>query len=315
MPESLTVLGTYRSPFAVALGEDCSGLQAPTRIAGFDASAVLPALSWAGDTPIVDRPPVSAPAAVLFIGEPWGEPGTWDPVSRHVDVWWAKGLFLTMDAGARELTRAVDRLSGAMAIWTSRLASWIEAVAHQDVGRTGPTRILGQHLPAVVEGYEEVMPAHSGLVTTLGDGSSPVDAASWRVIVRSVGEGLDVPDEHRLLSDARAWMRRQDYRRAIIDAASASEMVLTEILDWKLAASAPALEERLSADRRTLVRLKDLLAPLVPVANDRLDRFVTTRHEVMHKAYEATQADASEAVAIAEELVALIYPIDALLGS
>jgi hypothetical protein len=314
MPQSLTVLGTYRRPFAVALGEDCSGLKAPTRIAGFDATAVLPSVTWGGDMPVIDRPPVTPPAAVLFIGEPWGEPGTWDPVSRHVDVWWARGLFLTMDAGARELSRAVDRLSGAMALWTSRLASWIEAIAQQDVGRTGPSRVLGEQL-AVVEGYEEIMPAQSGAVTTLGDGSQPVDAASWTVIVRSVGEGLDVPDEHRLLSDARAWLRRQDYRRAIIDAASAAELVLTELLDWKLAASSPALDERLSADKRTLTRLKDLLAPLVPVDKQRLDRFVTTRNEVMHKSYVSTHAEATEAVAIAEELVALIYPIDALLGS
>jgi hypothetical protein len=39
-----------------------------------------------------------------------------------------------------------------------------------------------------------------------------------------------------------------------------------------------------------------------------------TRNAVMHKSYEATGSEASDAMAVAEELVALIYPIDALLG-
>jgi hypothetical protein len=61
-------------------------------------------------------------------------------------------------------------------------------------------------------------------------------AASRSILRKSLNAGsigIAVPDEHLLLRDARGAVRRQHYRRSVLDAATATELALTAALRAK----------------------------------------------------------------------------------
>lgn len=143
------------------------------------------------------------------------------------------------DSGLQDIGLAVNE---SIYDWYLRLRDWLESLAHVDLGH--------EHAEQSVTGRSEVetawwvattrLPGERGyalvnppLTMQLRD-TTHVDRQDWRRAVRETNAGRDPTDSHLLLRDARAAFNRGVFRRCVLDAATAVEVVLSPILTQKV---------------------------------------------------------------------------------
>ena len=111
------------------------------------------------------------------------------------------------------------------------------------------------------------------------------------------------PLEHRLLLEAKARLRAGDTRRAVLDAASATEIALTVLLDKSLQGLPTNIVNVVQRERRGI---SDLAAVLrsdlgVTVRTDLVDSVARPRNKAIHSGQVPSRDVAAKAVKAAEE--------------
>lgn len=138
----------------------------------------------------------------------------------------------------------------------------------------------------------------------------PVPAVAWRELLANVAAGKEPPLEEQLSRDSRAAFARGQLRRSVIDAASASEIVLHRLI------STTVTEEHMpnSEYRKRLKKLdKQPLGELVAIAEkagiDRtvdiaaLTELVHVRNDAIHRGTTPSHVDAFKAMQAAVDLL------------
>jgi HEPN domain-containing protein len=127
--------------------------------------------------------------------------------------------------------------------------------------------------------------------------------------------GRKPPAEWLFIGDARSLMKTGDYRRAVIDAGTAAELAMTEILDQYLATTESDTRNALLSRSRTLegraTLIKELNAGEIPT--DFTPGLKNPRNRAAHGGEQPTRSVAQKAVEIAEEIVEQAHPILGLL--
>jgi hypothetical protein len=209
----------------------------------------------------------------------------------------------------------VGGLFNAVDGWTALLAEWIEVLAEQDTGRPG-SAIDGVHVSAqgltlwTVEESLRSFPASDHRITVNMRTAPVIDPPLWRRILRQVAAGRPVPQEHLLLADARAWLARNQFRRAIIDAGTAVELALTRRLDAALSPLEADLQRNLSAEHRTLGRLGGALRDVIDVDDLKLRRLTESRNKAVHANLAPSRDEARDALDTALQVVSLVEPLE-----
>jgi hypothetical protein len=141
----------------------------------------------------------------------------------------------TSDQGLQDIGLEVNQ---SIYDWYLLLRDWLEVLAHVDLGHehaemfvsgrspvetawwVATTRILGER------GYSLVNPP----ITVRLPDSPHVHKGAWQRAVREANAGRLPPEAHLLLRDARAAANRRLHRRCVLDAATATEVVLSPLL-------------------------------------------------------------------------------------
>lgn len=127
------------------------------------------------------------------------------------------------------------------------------------------------------------------------------------------------PAEWLFIRDARSLLRAGEYRRAVIDAATAAELTLTALLDrhFSETSTGPAISEALLDRSQTLGGRRKLVGELMPGhVPARFQQEVTEpRNLAAHTGDMLTKQTAAAAVAKATELVEGAYPLEAFVPS
>jgi HEPN domain-containing protein len=120
------------------------------------------------------------------------------------------------------------------------------------------------------------------------------------------------PAEWLFIRDARSLLRAGEYRRAVIDAATAAELTLTALLDRHFSAKSTdaAISEALLDRSQTLGGRCKLVNELIPgKVPARFQQEVTEpRNLAAHTGNMLTRQTGEAAVAKATELVEVVYP-------
>jgi hypothetical protein len=142
-------------------------------------------------------------------------------------------------------------------------------------------------------------------------------ANTFQAVLDRAGSGDAVPSTHLFLRSARQARWRDQRRSAVLDAATAAELALTELLDERLSSSDPAVVEVVRGGAREMGRLVGVLKGMGETRlPDNLQRdLINVRNRAIHGGDDPSAAEAGTAIHLATELVELVSPRTSLLPS
>lgn len=203
--------------------------------------------------------------------------------------------------------------------WYLSFRDWLEALTHVDLGHEHAVRsvsgrsdvetawwVATPRIPGE-RGYALVNPPLTIYLQT----APPVRRRDLQRAAREANLGNRPPEPHLLLRDARSALHRKMYRRCILDAAIAVEVVASALLDQLLdqAVGQPARETLVLA-RDPISRKIPILRSLgVPLPADLEKALFTVRNKVIHQGKQASQNEAQKALDAATAAVTSNVPV------
>jgi len=182
-------------------------------------------------------------------------------------------------------------LANAIEPWFDALRTWVEAMTGQDLDpnhKVFAATVVGAGLTVIVPA--SMSEGATGLTITTPR-IIPVASREWHRILARVAAGEEPPLEEQLSRDSRAAFARGQLRRAVIDAASAAEIVLHRVLRSEATREdmpTPALRRKYDdLDKQPLGGLVTLARQchLDPDVNlDDLDDLSQARNDAIHRA-------------------------------
>jgi hypothetical protein len=272
--------GFFTCGSGLLVGHECLGLSFQTRTATYELTITLPTLDAMNALAPLRRPPWKfnregqAPAA--SVDEEWGELGSLR--TRNSDGTWpdypalVRQCIVATSVEARndeQFMTAAKVVADELALWWASLTDWLGVLTVQDFVGLGT-----QQRSILADGFH----AWSG-------DANGIRRASYGAVVDTVQRYVDVlgqdqlqramdlaasgqrpPIEWRFIRDARSLLRAGEYRRAVIDAATAAELTLTELLDRHFSATSTdtAISEALLDRSQTLGGRCKLVNELMP---------------------------------------------------
>lgn len=341
----------YKLPASLIFAGGCLGVSAPVRIAGLDGEVRLPSVKWVPDSkpyimqPSLDELPALAGQRLLkrdrrVNDDPWfwGDVSSWNPKVREVAQASVTALlFRFSGVSAENLTysnylhgrghpigQPVDRLFGEIDAWFEALRIWLRVLTDQDIDpdvEASRVMVAAQGLEVLtVDGEIVSLPRFPNNITVNFSQVQALDERHWRNALHLTSQGTSPPIEHSLIGTARVQLRLHQYRRAVIDAATAVELALTDFLNTNYASLPSGVQRTLGQNDQTLGWLiksvsatRDLPSSVAQAfsqfPSDVQTGLLDVRNDVVHRNQILTFAEAARTVEIALGIVKLVKPI------
>lgn len=202
--------------------------------------------------------------------------------------------------------------------WWSLFSMWVEIFTSQDANDRGRTQVGTNTGPIWSWESRSGTRTNASKNTVWPARNAPerlLDHATFEACMKLAAAGEPPPDMWLFIRDARALINSGDYRRAVIDAGTAAELAMTEILDQHLATTEAKLRDALVERSRTLEGraklMKELGAASVPTMFK--EHLQNPRNSAAHGGHRSSLEGAKKAVAIASDLVQQAEPLFRLL--
>lgn len=306
VPVHVSALG---SSFPVRIGEQPAKLFVPQPPSGYDV-----ALPEAAPGSLALTPPACSTKG-------FGDSFDWGQISemdenrfRHASI---KGLGISIDvptldaASVPTLSSVADLVSEVI----DRVLLWIAVLTKSDV--LSPEIELVRYIGGTlhyVQGNDWALGTSDWTSTGPSRPKTAITSAGFAIAVKKANLSEQPPDEWRLLLRAISAARQQDPRVAVIEAAAAVEQLLERHITQVVAAAESAEVQELlrQATRRwtlgtkvgELNKSKSLLIP-----DNTFGALVEVRNAVAHDGYEPTEAEVSDALGVAEEIIVAHSPL------
>ncbi|AYM41164.1 hypothetical protein [Mycobacteroides chelonae] len=250
----------------------------------------------------------------------WGVITAWEnapdgsqlPITARVDRWRIEFL-VEFPAGASFSSTAWSAMEE-IDEWWELFSSWLEIITSHNISTRRTSGGIRAE-PIWIWDASDLVSRRNAGVARSGQvynqtAGAPVDVTTLEACMRLAADGQPPPDMWMFIRDARALIARGDFRRAVIDAGTAAELAMTEILDQDLAAADTVLHDALIGRSRTLEGrsklMRELGAGLVPTnfKNDLQE----PRNKAAHSGVPQTLASATKALEVATNLVEQAEP-------
>lgn len=190
--------------------------------------------------------------------------------------------------------------------WLDLVRSWVEVLTLQDLDHVHPrwtAHIEGAGIATFnIDGSRL---GSGGIMRLDSDSPTPAAADVIRTALREAGEDRYPPLAHLLLRDARAAWYRDQARRALIDAATATEVSLSAV-----AANAGLLSPGKFLMLGPLVSNLEASGHItLDVASQLRDVVIEPRNKAVHEGAEPSSWDAAEACKAAQLRVWDVFPL------
>ncbi len=214
------------------------------------------------------------------------------------------------DGGLQEIGLAVNQ---SLYDWYLSFRDWLEVLTHVDLGHEHAVRNVSVRSDVETAWWVAASPASGERGYSLVNPPLTVYMQSTPYVTRQelqraaheANLGHRPPEPHLLLRDARSAFHRKMYRRCILDAAIAVEVVASALLDQLLdqAVGEPARAALVLA-RDPISRKIPILRKLgVPLPADLEKHLITVRNKVIHQGEQASRNEAQKALDVATEAV------------
>lgn len=325
-------------PGNVVLPGDIAGLRLPVTIGTVHADLVLPEFEVVPDGPGQTRP-VPVPPEVECV-----KPNVdWSEVLRSSFPWasaYQHGLSQTGGPGAvgsfwlhHFLVRAtfrmapepeamLERMASAFAEgigpWLERLLDWLELGSGRDL-RSPYARREGGYDAYEAWGYDgaryrTLANRQFVLSVTL---TEAIGSDIWHASVAKASSGARIPLEYRFLHSARHSARARDYRMAVLDAATATEVAMASIVQDQMESIPDSMKDSLQKKSWTLSVLAEVLRALeIDFPNDLRNKgLAEPRNRAIHRGGLVSEQKAYRAIQIAAQMVKQANPPAPLLAA
>lgn len=318
-------------PTPIPFTPDAMGRTYQTRFMGRPATISLPRIRWEPTTAqFLTLPPRMRSvkpdvdwAGYLDAWHPWGSVTIWQttpqPKPRLARV---THMLATVPIAKRWSNDRVSVYAAELASssypWWLRLREWIEVATpylietfeHPDSrALISNTRVWSW------DGQRSRRVPVSQMMYLDGDAEPGIGRRSFAAVAALAGKGTQVPKPHVFLRNARLALRRNDLRAAVLEAATAAELALQELLDARLGGADNEVAGAIRQGNRELGRLTKLLGHLeVSLPSGLQTGLVDVRNRAIHRGDEPTEEQASEAVRLARAVVELAEPSRLLLA-
>lgn len=220
------------------------------------------------------------------------------------------------DAGLEVIGLIVNR---SLSDWYLSFRDWLETVTHVDLGHehvvqtvTGRSVVENPWWIATPRAPDQRGYAFVNTPIEINLQSQPhVARRELRRAAREANRRARPPEAHLLLRDARSAFHRKMYRRCILDAAIAVEVMASPLLDQLLDHAVG------HSVRDTLVRARDPISRKIPILQslgasipaDLKKVLFDVRNEVIHQGKQASGGEAQKALEVATTTVMVNLPI------
>jgi hypothetical protein len=187
-----------------------------------------------------------------------------------------------------------------IARWFDVVRTWIELLTTQDLDPRHPVYDANTIGPGF-EAWRNDKFAEVGFTMTTPR-INEVTLDDWRFVLRHAADDRYPPAQHVLARDARAAFIRDNFRKAVLDAATSAEITLAYVYDqeWPKYGSEPPMKRPMLHNY-----IEWLTSKAVPLAagNNRLEEQRDARNRAIHTGADAAQTAAYDAVDAAYRLV------------
>jgi hypothetical protein len=347
--DNVELVAVYRLPVGLIFEASCLGISVPVQIAGLEGELSLPAYAiHPASNPYIVPPareylPPLAARYLLDRDDPndplaWGLVTSWNAETqevihakigallfrfRQVE---AEGIRYSnyLDGRGNPIGGAVERLFAHIDAWFERVRLWVRVLIDQDVDEdveASLVSMMGKDLEVLtIEGDTVSLPRRANSMRVNMLEVEALNEEHWRHILALASAGSLPPVEYLLIGSGRIQLRAHQYRRAVIDAATAVDVVLTDLLQTNFSGLPPGIQSTLNQDKQTLGWLVDVLngaralppsvvATAAHLPSDLKTGLVTIRNDVMHRNRTPSYSEAERTVAIAGEVVRLVSPL------
>lgn len=303
-------------PGVVVTG-DCLGQSYQTKLANRRLTVTMPSF----DGTVVVEPPLiyKRPDSSVDVDppNPWGELRSWNKADNRSTVpqsvcvkrvrirVWVKDVETT-DVGLG------PQLDQALSPWWDALSSWIEVLTGQDLAALGDRRPKKPQTFHLWSGNPDgtMRPLAMMLYGSIYPNINVLTSQGLQACLSAVAREQSPPPERLHLSDARSLHNDGQWRRAVIDAATAAEVAITSWLDNRLSTAEPEVKSALLQSPRTLGRLHRLYTQLGGELPSQFDqRVVTPRNRAAHRGMPLTAEESAAAIEATQALLDAANPI------
>lgn len=317
----LSIKGSLRFPYTLICDEDVAGAVVPITLAGFNGTVKFPNLPPPSDQQKQnkDRPLQAPDGWDIETPEPiqWGNQG---PHSCNIS--YAMAVFKIRGKGKRAAVSAGNRIMFAYREWARLFNDLLESGHHYHSsflkkGSFAKLELYGRdHAGNQFKAW--FTNGRKGRIASIAFvGGTGLHLRNIRKGFKRASAGERPLLEHLLLRDAYKYVNKPDYRRCVLDAATATEVAFTNAAVLKLRSKLRPKEAEGIIDLiRGLRRKKDLAISLKLL---RLDAKLSTSFEILNKArndaihagkeisYETASAAHSAALRIVTRLRPRLY--------
>jgi hypothetical protein len=228
-----------------------------------------------------------------------------------------------MGAGTRSVG-SFEQLFAQIDAWFERVRLWVRILLNQDVDEdveASRVSMAGRNLKVLtIDNGTVSLPRYANSVQINMLEVEALDEQCWRDVLDLASRGSSPPVEYSLASSARIQLRVHQYRRAVIDAASAVDVTLSDLFHANYTNLPPGLQTTLNQGRETLGWLVDMLtnaAGLPPALTgisarlppDLKSGLVNVRNDVLHRNRTPTYEETARATTLAADLIKLVNPL------
>lgn len=215
------------------------------------------------------------------------------------------------------LRAVAERVLCAMPEWSERLLRWIEVLTHQDLDSEQPLKPvwapMGLATQAwITDGPQVDYDVASPPLNILGSrGDQALSLSVWRRALDLTGRECEPPEVHLLLRDARTALHRGQTRRCVIDLATTTELVVTDLLRATLAEELTPGEVDRYLDRHWMIsgRIRDLSVRGAPLPEDLYSDVMEVRNRAVHQNASVSRRQADRAYETVRQFISTFAPL------
>ncbi|MBD2035328.1 hypothetical protein H6F76_09865 [Leptolyngbya sp. FACHB-321] len=291
MADSTQILGLLNFPFALCCSPDVLGQSFPIRMGDYHGTLEMPSLpSWGEKEKDPLHKGLKAPAAAST----WkrgDDPIVWGhPLSYPEGVSSVERALISFDITVDDVETSVQKIY--QSNWIQLFSDYYEILEERGQKNMYVSGSIGSrlelfHPDSSSLGYIRPHRKVEVVITALPSANN-LKLDVFRQICKLASDGLPPNLQYRLLIDSYRALAREDYRKAILEAASALEVSLTKRIILELNNSETKFGENplKQYSYRTLGgRFK--LAALLPIAlpeKERISFIIEARNSVIHEA-------------------------------
>lgn len=202
--------------------------------------------------------------------------------------------------------------------WRNLFADWLEATEYTDMTYNGVTveqpdniqaYFIPKDKPKTSRRLKSGNPLNYVISTNIQNG---IEKKSLMRALKLASTGQSPPGYYQQITSALKYFHNNDYRQCVLDAATAFEMAMTQILDTRLKELTP-IQRKLIEDKYVqIVGLSDSLRKLgvlMPTKADIQTKIAEPRNSAIHRGKTITKVVAQDALSFVKDFIYTQLPI------